>query len=87
MTLREVLTSFKKLCPIEFSLRIIERLAETIRKMATKGVVHGHITQDTIGMVRSKSVPGGFKVSKLGGFEFAFFAHEPVLVQVDPSTE
>ena len=77
MTLREVMAAFTKLCPEGFAKLIITHVAQAIQRMRSVGVVHSHITQDVIGLVKSKSAPGGFKFSKLGGFEFAFKLKEP----------
>ena len=63
-----VTKGFQEQCPDGFAQHVIFKLASTLAELNARGVVHGDISQDVVGMIHSKSFPGGYKVGKLGGF-------------------
>ena len=81
-TLDRVLkTKFAGGCSLEFARLTLISLIAIVSKIHSIGVMHRMLCSRSIGMKRSSSAPGGFKVDKLGAFDFAFILRNKCSVQ------
>ena len=70
LTLQDVVDSFDSTCPEELAHSTIARLVKIMCRIHKSNVMHRNICPTAIGMAPTDGY-GGFKVIKMGGFDFA----------------
>ena len=56
---------------IDFAQSIIAQVTKLANYLHLQHIVHRDLTQETISLRESRSSPHGYKVGKIGGFDYA----------------